>query len=191
MGRSGCGKGTQAKLLDEEITSRGISNSDILHIVTGDLFRKFTQSDGPTHARLNEVMSKGEKPPEFLSVAMWGELLMRDYRPNMHLFIDGTPRSVPEAYTLENALLFYKRTPIDVINIEVSDEWATERLLGRGRHDDKATDSIKGRLNFYRTDVAPALEYFRTSTHITVFDINGEQSIEKVHADIKSVLKLI
>ena len=58
-----------------------------------------------------------------------------------------------------------------------------ERLLGRGRIDDNH-DDIKTRLGWYETDVVPAIDFYKNNPKYNFIEINGEQTIEKVHQDI-------
>ena len=101
----------------------------------------------------------------------------------MHLMFDGTPRRILEAHLLDSAFKFFKREKPHLIFLNVSREWARERLLARKRMDDDKKD-IEARLAWYDTDVVPAIEFYRNSHDYNFHDINGEQTIEKVYADI-------
>lgn len=85
---------------------------------------------------------------------------------------------------------FYNRQNIHVVYINVSREWAIERLQGRGRFDDTDKTKVEKRLNWFDKDVAPAIEFFRNSPDVHFLDINGERSIEEIHTDIMSGLAL-
>jgi len=187
MGRSGSGKGTQVELLRKKMISAGANESDFLDVRTGDLFRAFIKEEGHTQELVKQTLDKGARQPEFLAVTLWGDLFVKKYRPGLHLFLDGTPRIESEAKMLENALVFYKRAPIDVVDIEVSDKWATERLLGRNRSDDNAL-AIAKRMEFYRTDVTTAISYLKSSPHVRYHVVNGERAIEEVHKDIADAI---
>jgi adenylate kinase family enzyme len=79
---------------------------------------------------------------------------------------------------------FYKREKPTVIYINVSRKWSEERLLSRGRSDDRSLSGITKRLNWFEEDTLPAIEYFRTNLLYRFIEVDGEQSIEKVYADI-------
>ncbi|MCG2694656.1 hypothetical protein L6261_01050, partial [Candidatus Parcubacteria bacterium] len=68
-------------------------------------------------------------------------------------------------------------------------EWSTERLLGRGRSDDDA-EQIKKRLDWFDKDVIPAIEYLKNDPLYNFVDINGEQTIEQVQAEIIEKIQL-
>jgi adenylate kinase family enzyme len=65
----------------------------------------------------------------------------------------------------------------------VSHEWATDKLLKRGREDDNK-EEIENRLNWYYQNVVPALNFFRNDSYYKFLPINGEQTIEEVHKEI-------
>jgi adenylate kinase family enzyme len=111
-------------------------------------------------------------------------MLVEELEEDMHLVFDGAPRSHSEAVLLSTAFQFYKREKPTVIFLDVSTKWAEERLLARGRQDDKALAKITKRLDWFEEDTWPAIEYFKTNSLYRFVEINGEQAIEKVHNDI-------
>ena len=102
----------------------------------------------------------------------------------MHLVFDGAPRARDEAEVLTTALEFYKRERPTIIHINVSRAWSEKHLLARGRSDDVNLAKIDKRLDWFDKDVMPAIGYFINTPYYRVLEINGEQSIEKVHSDI-------
>jgi len=182
IGRSGCGKGTQAKLLDQVIKDQD-PNTPIYHLETGQKFRDFIAEDGYTNELSRAVMKSGKRQPDFLAVWMWSHLFIENLKGNEHIVIDGTPRSIAEAHTLDNAFTFYKREMPHVVHLNVSREWSEKHLLARGRADDMK-DDIKHRLDWYDRDVQPAVDYFRENPNYHFIEINGEQSIEAVHQEL-------
>ncbi len=182
IGRSGCGKGTQVKLLLEYLEKQSVIPS--YNIESGAFFRTFIQEDGYTNSLARSIQENGGLQPEFLSVWVWTNLLIKDFQdPHRHLIFDGMPRKEREAPVFDAALDFYKRDGRHIIYLNVSREWSEERLRARRRTDD-TDEFIKRRLDWFDTDVEPALEYFRNNKKYNFLDINGEQSIETVHQDI-------
>ncbi|MFA6006737.1 MAG: nucleoside monophosphate kinase [Candidatus Paceibacterota bacterium] len=188
MGRSGSGKGTQAKLLVDELVLKGVNVNDIMNVSSGELFRAFAKDGGYTQDKIRAVMAAGNRVPDFLAVRLWGNWLVQTYRPSLNIILDGTPRSHAEARMLENALVFYERNPIEIVNIKVSNEWSIERLSARKRLDDSSLDTIKHRLAFYEDDVLEAIDYYRGSPKVRFSEINGEQTIEEVHKDVSKAV---
>lgn len=182
IGRSGCGKGTQAKLLETYLKTNDPKRT-VFHLETGQRFRDFVAKDTYTSSRAKEIMHAGKRQPDFLAVWMWANTFIEDLKGDEHMILDGISRSLPEAKTLENAFTFYDRNKVHVIHMNVSRAWSEKHLLARGRSDD-VTEDIKARLDWFDKDVMPAVEYFRTHQNYTFLDINGEQPIENVHEEI-------
>jgi adenylate kinase family enzyme len=184
IGRSGCGKGTQADLLKSYISKNDPYKHQILYIETGKRFREFIRGEGYSSKLSKEIYEKDERQPDFLACFMWGSELVEELCPDMHVVFDGAPRSHSEAVLLTTALEFYQRERPTVIFINVGHKWAVDRLLARGRQDDKTLSKINKRLDWFEEDTWPAIEYFKTNKLYKFIEINGEQEIEKVHKDI-------
>jgi len=183
IGRSGCGKGTQAKLLIEYLEK--IHTADkIFYLQTGQHFRDFVAKDGFANKMANEIAQEGGRQPDFLAVWIWSNSFLENVKNKEHLVIDGTPRSLNEARILDTAIKFYKRKKPVVIYMEVSRQWSEERLLARGRADDLEIEDIRKRLDWFEDDVMPAVEFYRNNSDYNLLDINGEQTIEEVHNEI-------
>lgn len=185
IGKSGCGKGTQAKLLIEKL---GQKNESVYYVSTGDEFRRVFSMNTYSSGLVKSIVDQGLFCPSFAAVSMWTNALFRDLKEDQHIIIDGTPRSVSEAMVLDTLFPFYDATPV-VIYIDVSREWATERLLGRARHDD-TNDGISSRLDLFDSQIVPIVEMYKSRENIVVHHINGEQSVEAVHKDLMSALSI-
>lgn len=183
IGRSGCGKGTQADLLMKEIKSRD-PERDIFYLESGQKFRDFIERNTFSSNIAKSIMDKGDLQPSFLAIWNWSHLLVDNLKDNEHLIFDGTPRKLDEAMILDTALKFYSRAKPKVIHLKVSKEWSRDRLKARGRMDDKTSESIEKRLNWFDRDVLPTIDFYRTHPDYQLLEINGEQSIEEVQANI-------
>lgn len=184
IGRSGCGKGTQADLLKNRIARLDQDKRQILYIETGERFRHFIKDDNFSSKLSKKIYEQDERQPDFLACWMWAGMLVDELEPDMHLVFDGAPRSHSEAIMLSTALEFYEREMPTVIYLKVGRKWAEERLLSRGRQDDKSLSKINKRLDWFEADTWPAIEYFKTNSLYRFIEVNGEQPIEKVHTDI-------
>ncbi len=187
IGRSGCGKGTQADLLIEELKRRD-SEHPVVYIETGEGFRAFLTKDTHSSALAREVYASGALQPEFLAVYMWSDALTKSMVGNEHLILDGTPRKAREALVLDSAFSFYKRVRPTIIHVNVSSAWSRERLHERHRADDIDPAEVEKRLAWFDADVVPAIEWYKTAPGYQYSEINGEQPIEAVHADIMSAV---
>ncbi|MFZ2048806.1 MAG: nucleoside monophosphate kinase [Minisyncoccia bacterium] len=186
IGRSGCGKGTQAGLLKDRIYKQDLEKNPILYAETGERFRRFIKGTSYSADLSNKIYAADERQPDFLACLMWGGLLVEELEDNMHIVFDGAPRSKNEAEILMTALDFYRRENVTVIHIDVSRKWSEDRLLARGRMDDTSLSKINKRLDWFDADVKPALEYFKSLKNCRFIEVNGEQTIEKVFSDIVS-----
>lgn len=188
IGRSGCGKGTQVKLLMDYLKEKD-PEKDILYIYTGAEFREFIKGDSDTQKLAMDILEKGGLQPEFLSVYMWTNILVKSYTKKEHLIFDGTPRKRHEAGVLDSIFGFYGLSTPFVINLDVSEEWAIERLTERGRKDDNK-DDITQRLSWYTTDVVPAINFYIDNPAYKFIKIDGERSIEDVHKDLVKAINI-
>lgn len=184
IGRSGCGKGTQAALLRDRIHKQDLDKRQILYVETGDRFRHFIREKNYSAKISNEIYEADLRQPDFLACYMWATTLVEELGPNMHLMFDGAPRSKAEAELVTTALEFYKREKPTVIYINVSRKWSEEKLLARGRSDDKSLLQIGKRMKWFDEAVIPAIEYFKADKRYKFIEVNGEQPIEKVQTDI-------
>lgn len=186
IGRSGCGKGTQADLLRNRIHKLDPDKLPILYVESGEKFRKFIKGESYTAKLSKKYYDSDMRQPNFLGSYMWTDTLIQELEENMHLVLDGVARSKAEAELLTTAFTFYERERPVVVHLNVSRGWSDDRLLARGREDDKTLAKINKRLDWFEKDTMPAIEYFRESRFYKFIEVNGEQSIEKVHADIVS-----
>ena len=184
IGRSGCGKGTQAELFRNRIVRQDESSRPILYVETGDHFRTFIRGSSFSSRLSRKVYELDQRQPNFLACWMWTNMLIEELEEDMHLVFDGAPRARDEAEMLTSAFNFYERDKPTIIHLNVSREWSEQKLLARGRADDVTLEKIDKRLDWFDKDVMPAIGYFMNNPFYRVLEINGEQSIEKVHSDI-------
>ncbi len=180
-GRSGCGKGTQADLLRKKLS---LTEFPVFYLQTGARFREFIEQNILTAQLSRDIMARGERQPSFLAVWLWTHFLMERATVDEHWIIDGAPRTLTEAMVLDSVLDFYMREKPVVVYLNVSRVWAESHLLARGRADDKTLTEIGRRMEFFESDVKPAIEYYRTNTHYSFIEINGEQPIGAVHKEM-------
>ena len=188
IGRSGCGKGTQADFLQKYLKTQD-PGCEIFYLETGSRFRDFIKGDSLSSKLSLDISHRGDRQPDFLAVWMWAHLFVENLKGNEHVIIDGTPRSINEANALDSAVKFYNRQPAKVIYLNVSRAWAEKRLSGRGRTDDRSLLEVKKRLDWFETDVLPAVSHLQEHPEYRFLDINGEQPIEEIHHEIINKIK--
>lgn len=181
IGKSGCGKGTQAELLKKYLEEKDPSRP-VLWFGSGDHLRTLAKGASYTAKRTREYTDNGWLIPEFLIISIWADFFTAHLQKDEQVILDGTPRKIDEARVLEGTSEFY-RAKICVVYINVSREWAMDKLLARGRADD-TKESINKRLDWYESDIKPTIEFFKNHQKHTFLDINGEQTIDDVHREI-------
>ncbi len=187
MGRSGCGKGTQSELFKSHLAQSGIEK--ILHITTGEGFRKLINDDTYTSKNSKEITNKGGLNPEFLAIWNWSNIFINSLEGNESVILDGAPRKEIEAKTLESAIDFYDYTKITVIYLNVKKEWAIERLISRGRNDDNEKEEQEKKMKWFEDEVMPCVHLYKKMSEehndkYRFVEINGEQKIEDVQKEI-------
>ena len=189
IGPQGSGKGTQITKLDAVLREQDPSRK-VVDIQTGRRFRAMAaKGEGYTEKHIERTLNSGVLQPLFLSVVLWGDAMKEHVDESCHLLIDGFPRIVDEARVLESALEFYKRQPLDIVNLDTPEEVVRERMEGRAREDD-TDESIEERLRWYREETEPVIAYYRERDHTNVHDVDGTATIEEVHEQILKALGL-
>ena len=188
-GRSGSGKGTQVELLSQVLKNKD-PNIKQLYIQEGQEIRQFIQGNTKTEKLAKEFYDTGGLFPEFIAVYMWVRALVERYTGNEHIIFDGTPRKIREAEVLDSAFEFYGIHKIWVIDIDVTEEESLRRLLLRKRLDDEESE-IKKRLQWYKTEVVPTIEYFKRNPRYNCIVVDGNREPQDIHADIVQKVGLL
>jgi adenylate kinase len=183
VGRSGCGKGTQVVLLQEYMKKQD-QQRRIFYIETGERFRQFIKEHSLSSRLAAEIYKSGSRQPDFIAVWMWSHLLVERMTGEEHLIFDGTPRSLHEAQIIDTAITFYNRQRPHVIYLNISREASKARMIARRRMDDINEEEIERRLNWFESDVIPAVEYFRKYSKYNFVELNGDQPVEAVQREL-------
>lgn len=205
IGRSGCGKGTQAKLLMERF-------QNLVPVVTGDMFRELMKLDTDIARRVRKTVEEGGLPYDDLATTLWTHKIAFEVKEDQGILADGLPRRLSEAKDFDRLLEYMERDDnTRVILIDVSREEAFNRLTKRRickecgrlipwvgefkklkvcdkcggelktRHDD-SPEVINNRLDYYDDRVVKVIEHYRDKGKL--IEVDGEQSIEAVFEDI-------
>jgi adenylate kinase len=122
LGPPGAGKGTQAKLLVQEL--------GVPHISTGDMFRDHIARNTELGQKVKAITASGQLVTDEVTNALVKDRLSRpDVAPGF--ILDGYPRTVPQAEYLDGLLRSLGRTLDRVISYEVAEEMVVERISGR------------------------------------------------------------
>mgnify|MGYP001612458417 FL=1 len=176
LGRSGCGKGTQARQLIKRLKKRGV-----IHISTGALLRDLMHDSTPTGHITRTIMERGRLHPSWIAAYTWLKIIIEGNGAARDLVFDGAPRRVWEVKLLDEVMKWHGRPLPLCLYIDVSRKEAMRRLLARKRADDTVA-AIKSRLDYFPKEVVPALKYYKREGRLIT--INGAQSPEKVWKEI-------
>jgi len=187
MGRSGGGKGTQVDLFKKYLEEKGTES--VLHVTTGGGFRAFIEADNFAAQKAREINDRGGLQPEFLAIWNWTNTFINSLKGNETILLDGAPRMPMELDALKTAIPFFGYKSATVIYLDVSEEWAVARLTSRGRNDDKDMEAMMRKMGWFIKDVYPCVEAYEKDPEYTFIRVNGEQTVEQVHAELISKLE--
>ncbi len=188
FGIVGAGKGTQVDLLKKLISERDPSRK-IVYAYPGSEYRALTGGDSFTGSIVKAKLERGELQPDFLTIGVFTNILVRELTADCHLIADGYPRTLEQEEAFTSAMDFYKRGNVEIVYIEVSKDEVIQRMKLRGRSDD-TDEGISRRFQEYENHVIPAMQALKGKPGYTLHTINGAQPIEAVHADIVKALGL-
>ncbi len=174
IGPPGSGKGTQGKLLAP------ILNYNYLSL--GQTLREVSKAKDERAKDIKKFIDKGHIIPDD-----WIRKIFHDKLKSLPkaegLVLDGFPRDIHQIKILDEGISKYKVDRVKAIYIDVPKSHVLQRLLKRA--DSRADDNpevIDIRFKEYDEKTYPLLDYF--DRQHCLIRINGDQSIEKVHADI-------
>lgn len=207
LGPPGAGKGTQADSIKEKY--------NLVHISTGDIFRKNMKENTALGIKAKEYVEKGQLVPDEVTIAMVEDRLKQaDVKDGF--LLDGFPRSVGQAEALDKILSALGSRIDKVINIEVDKSILVDRAVGRrlcrdcgatyhikynpsakGENCDRCSgelyqraddteETVGKRIDVYESETMPLVEYYTGKGNIVT--INGDQAIDKVFGDIQTAL---
>lgn len=174
LGPPGAGKGTQAAILSEKL--------GIPHISTGDLFRANIGQSTPLGLEAKSYIDAGKLVPTDVTARMVEDRLAQE-DAHKGFLLDGFPRTVEQAEILKKMLEAQGHSLDGVISFTVSEDVVVERMLARGRADDNE-ETIRTRLQVYRTETAPLIEYYGDE----IIAIEAEGTVEEINARTLSAL---
>lgn len=209
FGALGSGKGTQARLLQDEF--------HIPQVATGDLFRHNLTNETDLGRLAKGYMDRGELVPDSVTNAMVAARLAQPDAGGGAV-MDGYPRNTAQAQAFQELLAGRGASVAQAIYIKVNEPELMRRLTGRRvcrtcqatyhivfnppvtegicdrcggplyqRDDDKDEAAIQKRLDIYFSDTLPVIQWYRSAK--LLFEVDGEQAIDTVYETIATRLR--
>ncbi|MFC1780508.1 adenylate kinase [Patescibacteria group bacterium] len=206
LGVQGSGKGTQAKLLSQK--------TNLLHISSGDIFRSLDKTT-KLGKEVAGVINKGHLVSDDLTIKLVQQRLEKEDCKN-GVILDGFPRNLPQAKAMDKFLqLDYviqltisdkeainrlsgrrtcsNKTCSAIYNIYTAPKPKQENICDQCssslyQRKDATEEAVKERLEIYHKETKPLVEYYKAEG--ILIEINGEQPIENVQAEIQRNLNV-
>ena len=167
LGPPGAGKGTQSKRLLDYLC--------IPHLSTGELLREAKAKDTSLGRLAAQYMDNGRLVPDPLVLAIVGEKLQEPQFTTGCLF-DGFPRTLQQARSLDESL-HQRGTPLCIaLELRADENELIARMLRRAAVERRADDNphtIAHRMEVYRQQTAPLLDYYRFKGILVTIDAMG------------------
>jgi adenylate kinase len=182
LGPPGSGKGTQAKMLVEQLK--------VPHISTGALLRNAAKRGTALGLQAKSITDKGELVPDDIMSDMIEERLSRDDVANGFI-LDGYPRNVAQAQSLDIMLERLNKPAEEAIHIDIDQEQVIRRIANRAKEEGRADDTeetVRNRMRVYDEQTAPVADYYEERGLLT--RVWGDGSKEEVFQRILSVLNI-
>lgn len=207
LGAPGAGKGTQAKKIAEKY--------GIPHISTGDIFRANIKNGTELGKKAKTYMDQGLLVPDELTVDLVIDRVAKEDCKNGYI-LDGFPRTIPQAESLDAALEKLGEKIDYAVNVEVPDENIINRMGGRRAcvgcgatyhivynptkvegvcdacgeklilRDDDKPETVQKRLTVYHDQTQPLIDYYSKSGVLK--EVDGTVDMEDVFAAIVDIL---
>lgn len=209
FGPPGCGKGTQASIIEK--------NMKIPHLSTGDMLRDAVKSKTETGLKAAAIMEAGKLVSDDIVISIIKERIENNDCYNGFI-LDGFPRTVSQAKELDD-MLQHKNLKVDlVIEFRVNDKILLSRIEGRfscgscgqgyndqtnlPTNDDKCDkcgssnfirrkddnrETASKRLEAYNKETLPILPYY--SNKQVIFAVDGLANIDNVTNELMSLIK--
>ena len=205
LGPPGAGKGTQARDLAQEW--------GVLHLATGDLLREAVAAGSPRGREAKSYMDQGALVPDDVIIRMMAERLSAA-DAGRGFILDGFPRTIAQAEALARLLKDLGQTLDAVVYFDVSEPELLRRLTGRRvcracghsyhltsnppkragvcdacggelyQRDDDAEATVRNRLDVYRRQTAPLLDYYRQRNLLA--PVSGEGPLATIRDAIRA-----
>jgi adenylate kinase len=207
LGPPGAGKGTQAERLEEDF--------HLPYIATGNMLRAAVEEGTELGRKAKEYMDRGDLVPDELIIGMILECVEED-RCTEGFLLDGFPRTLEQARSLDEALGRLDRRITAALLIDVPDEDIVRRLSGRRvckkenhvyhveanppkhegvcdidgsklvQREDDRPETVERRLGVYHDNTEPLVDHYQEQSVLRRFD--GTRNPTEVHDHLRATI---
>jgi adenylate kinase len=181
FGPPGSGKGTQADRLREKY--------QLIHISTGDVFRRNLKSKTKLGLYARSFMDKGHYVPDEVTIEMLKQEVESSPESNGFIF-DGFPRTISQAEALEAYLAEKGQEISGMLSLEVEEEVLVTRILKRakssGRADDQDEAKIRDRFTEYQEKTALLKDFYQKKDKY--HSVNGVGTIIDIADELSAII---
>ena len=205
FGPPGAGKGTQAKKVSEIFK--------IEHISTGDILREAVNKGSELGKKVKTIIDKGELVPD----EIMNELVKEKIKDLESFILDGYPRTIEQAKSLDRTLKELNKQIDAVVLIDVPEEEIVNRISSRRvcpncgkvynlitlkpkndelcdncgtniiQRNDDREEIVRERYKIYQRNTYPVIEFYRKNN--TIITIDGSKDVEEVTKELFNMLR--
>lgn len=172
VGKPGSGKETQAKLLVQQTGYQFLS--------TGEKFRELREHRDALGEHVRTEYDAGHLMPDWYADHLFQEAIL--HLPiETGIIFEGSGRSVHQAETVDTVCAWLNRKYV-VVYLNISDETAVTRIMGRRRDELDVEQKVRTRLAEFARITEPALALYRKRG--VLLDIDGNPAISDIHTAV-------
>ncbi len=183
FGPPGAGKGTQSKFI--------VNKYKLFQLSTGELLRNEIKNKSQLGLQISSIIDAGELVSDDIVTKIIEKFVSKSTYKDKLIF-DGYPRSLKQAYNLDDLLKKNDQKINLVLNLSVSIETVKKRINERKNLEKRTDDNDEIALKRYKTyekSTEPVLEYYKKSNLLK--DVNGEAQITEINTEISRIIDSI
>lgn len=180
FGSPGAGKGTQAQLLARDY--------NLSHISSGQLLREAALSEDQG-GEISSYLDKGHLVPDDIIMKLMSPEI-RKHLATDGLILDGYPRTIAQAKSLDKLFLDNNLKPAKVINLDLEESIAIDRIMSRAKYSNRSDDQLRvvsARLSIYQEQTKPLISYYQDLGRL--ISIDGRPDPETVNRNIQAAIR--
>lgn len=178
FGKPGAGKGTQSEKIIEKY--------QLVHLSTGDLFRKHLKEGTELGTLAKKYMDSGNLVPDEVVIGMVQDKIQSVKAEAKGFIFDGFPRTNAQAKALDEMLVENGLKISGMIALDVDNTEAVRRIVERGKESGRADDQdeniVGNRIQVYNDETLPVADYYKSQGKYSA--IYGVGEVEEIFEKI-------